>query len=146
MSPRTSELICSRVERLDALPTIPTVVISLLHYLEQPVEQLEGQQVADPVSCDPTLAAQCLRVANAPSLGRRPGVRTVRGAVTALGVQRLRDILLSFRLLGVVPEKKRSILIKEYPPLEQVDVSRFAVEMDTLAWETRALVTSIYRN
>lgn len=297
MSPRTSDLICSRVERLDALPTIPTILLSLLDYLEQPVEQLEGQKVADLVSCDPTLAAQCLRVANAPSLGRRPGVRTVRGAVTALGVQRLRDILLSCCLVGVLPEEKRlidpvafrehslgcalvsrqlackigfpdpekaylagllhdlgevvnsmsqpeeffaaaelafaegmplyeaeriirglthcdsgrilaehwglpdevkqvilyhhnvqqtkrhaglvalvslsdllcrmrglgdglyeskqvcflddpawSILIKEYPPLEQVDASRFAVEMDTFALETHALVTSIFRN
>ena len=89
------DLIRDRVKRVDALPTIPAILRPLLHYLEQPMEQLEVEKIVELISCDNSIAAQCLQMTNSPLYGRRQSVNTVRGAVIALGVRRLRDILLS---------------------------------------------------
>jgi HD-like signal output (HDOD) protein len=73
--------------------------------LQQPVDSLEVQQVVDLISHDKSLAAQCLRMANSSLFGRRENVDTIRSAVLALGLQRIRDMALSCSILQLVPEQ-----------------------------------------
>jgi len=108
MSNQTMEL-QKRLEGLDQMPTIPVVLAPLLKYLDQPLEKLEIQQVVELLSQDKSLAAQCLHMANSPIFGRWQSVDSIRGAVVALGLQRMRDIAVSCSVLKLTPKDKASI-------------------------------------
>jgi len=90
-------------ENIEAMPTIPVVLGPLLRYFEQPIDSLEVQQVVELISQDKSLAAQCLQMANSPLFGRWQSVDSIRGAVVALGMQRMRDIALSCSVLKLTP-------------------------------------------
>ena len=109
MSAQAKEALQKRLEGLEQMPTIPVVLAPLLRYLEQPLDQLEVQQVVDLISQDKSLAAQCLHMANSPLFGRWQTVDNVRGAVVALGLQRMRDIAVSCSMLSLLPKEKTSI-------------------------------------
>ncbi|HTZ96962.1 MAG TPA: HDOD domain-containing protein [Terriglobales bacterium] len=94
----------SRLERLEEMPTIPVVLAPLLRYLEQPLDTLEVQQVVDLISQDKSLAAQCLHMANSPLYGRWQSIDSIRSAVVALGLHRMRDIAVSCSLLKLSPK------------------------------------------
>lgn len=104
-----SEQLLQRLEKLDEMPTIPVVLAPLLRYLEQPLDTLEVQQVVDLISQDKSLAAQCLHLANSPLYGRWQKVDSVRSAVVALGLQRMRDIAVSCSVLKLVPRGKTQL-------------------------------------
>jgi HD-like signal output (HDOD) protein len=57
------------------------------------------------VSYDGAIAAQCLRLANSPLFGRRQ-TETVRAAVMALGLDRVRSILFGLCMNRVIPQDK----------------------------------------
>lgn len=109
MSTQPSETLRKRLDGLEQMPTIPVILAPLLKYLEQPLEQLEVQQVVDLLSQDKSLAAQCLRMANSPMFGRWQTVDSVRSAVVALGLQRMRDIAVSCSVLKLTPKDKSSM-------------------------------------
>jgi HD-like signal output (HDOD) protein len=93
----------SRLEKLNSIPTIPAIVRPLLRYMEKPVDQVEVKRVVDMISCDESVAAQCLRMANS-ALYFLPGVvKTIQGAVIVLGVRKVREILLACSLLNLLP-------------------------------------------
>jgi HD-like signal output (HDOD) protein len=71
--------------------------------LEQPVDSLDIQEVVDLISKDKSLAAQCLQFANSPLFGRWQNIDSVRGAVLAVGMQRMRDIAVSCSVLKLTP-------------------------------------------
>jgi HD-like signal output (HDOD) protein len=99
-------LIRERVERLNAIPTVPAIIRPLLFYLERPVDQVEVQRIVDLVSCDESISAQCLRVANSALYFRSREVKSVHGAIVVLGVRQIREILLSCSLLNLLPKEK----------------------------------------
>jgi len=98
-----------KLQRLDQMPSIPVVVAPLLRYLEQPLDHLDTQKVVEMISQDKSLAAQCLRMANSPLFGRWQAVESVRDAVIALGMQRMRDIVFSCSILTLVPGDRTQI-------------------------------------
>lgn len=93
------ETLAKHVDRLDSMPSLPTVVAPLLRYLEQPLDTLDLQQVVDMISQDKSLAAQCLQMSNSPLFGRWQQIDSIRSAVVALGLQRMRDIVVSCSVL-----------------------------------------------
>ena len=88
---------------MEQMPSLPVVLYPLLRYLERPVDKVEVQEVVDLISQDKSLSAQCLHVANSPLFGRWKPVDSVRDAVVALGMQRMRDIAMSCCILTLVP-------------------------------------------
>lgn len=94
----------SAVERLDAVPGIEAILQPLLSYLQKPFEQQDMQRIVDLISHDNSLAAQCLHIANSPLFGRWQAITSVRAAVVALGLQRMRDIAVSCCILKLMPE------------------------------------------
>jgi HD-like signal output (HDOD) protein len=104
MTPTLRELIRERVERLNSIPTVPAIIRPLLFYLERPVDQVEVQRIVDLVSCDESISAQCLRVANSALYFRSREVKSVHGAIIVLGVRQIREILLSCSLLNLLPK------------------------------------------
>ncbi len=105
MTPTLRELIRERVERLNSIPTVPAIIRPLLFYLDKPVDQVEVQRIVDLVSCDESISAQCLRVANSALYFRSREVRSVHGAIVVLGVRQIREILLSCSLLNLLPKE-----------------------------------------
>ena len=99
------EEVIPRIRQLDEIPTIPAIVQPLAKMLQLPVEQVDVEEVVGLVSCDSTIAAQCLRMANSPLFGRRQ-TETVRNAILALGLQRVQSILLGCCLNRIVPSGK----------------------------------------
>jgi HD-like signal output (HDOD) protein len=99
----------TKLEGLENMPTIPVVLAPLLRYLEQPVDDLEVPQVVELISQDESLAAQCLHMANSPLYGRWQSVDSVRSAVVALGLQRMRDIAVSCSVLTLIPTSQGSL-------------------------------------
>jgi len=98
------EVIRSRLEKLNSIPTVPAIVRPLLHYMEKPADQMEVKRVVDMISCDEAVAAQCLRMANSALFFLPQSVKTIHGAVIVLGVRRVREILLACSLLNLLPK------------------------------------------
>jgi HD-like signal output (HDOD) protein len=103
------EFLRTRIQEMDSLPSVASIVRPLLHYLEDPGDQIEVPKVVELVSCDNSITAQCLRMANSPLFGRSREVDTVRGAVVALGMRRLREILLSCVLVRLTPKGNQTL-------------------------------------
>ena len=105
MSEQTQTALRKKLESLEQMPTIPAALAPLLRYLEQPVDQMDLQQVVSLISQDESLASKCLHLANSPLFGRFQAVDSIRSAVVALGLQRMRDIAVSCSVLKLVPDK-----------------------------------------
>ena len=97
------ENIKARIEQLVSIPSVEGILQPLVGYLQQPLESLDLQRVVDLISHDNSLAAQCLHMANSPLFGRWQAITTTRGAVLALGLQRMRDIAVSCCVLKMLP-------------------------------------------
>ncbi len=109
MTPRVNDVLLQKLDRLDQMPSLPVTLLPLLRYLEQPLDCLDIQEVVDLISQDKSLSAQCLHMANSPLFGRFQQVDTLRGAVMAIGLQRMRDIVLSCSVLKLTPSLRAGI-------------------------------------
>jgi HD-like signal output (HDOD) protein len=101
----TLEMIRPKIKALESMPTVPAIVMPLTSMLQLPPEQIKLDKVVELASYDPTIAAQCLRMANSPLFGRRNS-ETVRSAVMALGMKRIQAIVLGCCLNNIVPADK----------------------------------------
>jgi putative nucleotidyltransferase with HDIG domain len=80
---------------------VPAILRPLLSQLDRPPEEVQIDDLVELVRCDNSLTAKCLQVSNSPLFVRSKPVATIRGAVIALGVQRLRVIILSACMVNV---------------------------------------------
>lgn len=98
--------LADRISGLTAIPTVPTTLLPLLHLLELPADEWDMKRITDLISCDPSLAAQCLRMANSPLFGRSRTITTIHAAIITIGTGRLWDLLTAFCLMDVIPTDK----------------------------------------
>ena len=98
MKPEMSKMLQRRVSELGSLPVMPSILQSLGTCLSASPADLDIARIVELISYDKSLAAQCLRVANSAIFSRQSGVESVRQAVIALGIQRIRDIVYSCSL------------------------------------------------
>lgn len=82
-----------KLDSLTELPTIPTVMSQVLSALDNP--NLSANQLASIIERDQTLTAKVLRVANSPFYGFARRISTIDLAVVILGVNVLKEIVLS---------------------------------------------------
>jgi HD-like signal output (HDOD) protein len=107
--PTIKDKLVAKLERMGAIPSIKAILEPLLQELDQPIEQQKMSRVVELIAHDNSLAAQCLHMANSPLFGRSQTVQTVRGAVVALGLRRMRDIAISCCVLNMLPWEKMNI-------------------------------------
>jgi putative nucleotidyltransferase with HDIG domain len=98
VKPETSKMLQRRVSELGSLPVMPSILQTLGTCLSASPADLDIVRIVELISYDKSLAAQCLRVANSAIFSRQSGVESVRQAVIALGIQRIRDIVYSCSL------------------------------------------------
>ncbi len=95
----------TQIKMMDSISTAPAILMPLLDMMRLPSDQIRLERVVELVSYDGAIAAQCLRLANSPLFGRRQ-TETVRSAVMALGLERVRSILFGLCVNRVVPQDK----------------------------------------
>ncbi len=98
MNPVTYDILTQRVKRMGTLPAMPTILTTLCEALSARASQIDVHRIAQTISYDKSLTAQCLRVANSALFRQRGDVATVREAVLALGLWRIRDLAFSCSL------------------------------------------------
>jgi HD-like signal output (HDOD) protein len=94
-----------QIKKLDSISTAPAILKPLLDMLRVPSDDIRIEKIVELASYDGAIAAQCLRLANSPLYGKRE-TETVRAAVMALGLERVRSLLLGLCLNRVIPEDK----------------------------------------
>jgi HD-like signal output (HDOD) protein len=95
----------AQIKTLDSISTAPAILQPLLDILRQPSENVPFEKVVKLASYDGAIAAQCLRLANSPLFGCRP-IETVRAAIAALGIERVRSMLFGVCVNQVIPKDK----------------------------------------
>jgi HD-like signal output (HDOD) protein len=105
MNALTESKLHAQIQQMDSISTAPAILQPLLEMLRLPSEEIKIEKVVDLVAYDGAIAAQCLRLANSPLYGRRQ-IETVRSAVMALGLDRVRTLLLGLCMNRVIPADK----------------------------------------
>ncbi|MFT5582985.1 MAG: HD-like signal output (HDOD) protein [Cognaticolwellia sp.] len=81
-----------------APPMLPRVAIEILRLSQAPVTIELSRDIEPLLAQDPLLTAQVLRAANAPGMGAKKPIRSIRQAVTRLGLRGLRDVVITVSL------------------------------------------------
>ncbi len=95
MNPVTYNILTQRIKQLGNLPAMPAILATLCEALSQKPNQIDVHKIVRHISYDKSLAAQCLRMANSALFRRRGDVSSVKDAVAALGLWRIRDLVFS---------------------------------------------------
>jgi putative nucleotidyltransferase with HDIG domain len=95
-----------RVQRIEAMPAIPTVFLPLLNMLSDGGKDVGLDEVVRLISYDNSIAAQCMRVASSPLFGLSHAPTSIKSAVISLGLRRVETILLTCCLGQAFPAKK----------------------------------------
>lgn len=90
-----------REHLLDSIPSIPAILPSLVRELELPAEKVDLLRVADLISRDKSLTAQCIRMANSALFSRSINTDSVRGAIRTLGISHIYDIVNACVIVGI---------------------------------------------
>ena len=94
-----SELLRKRVERLEGLPTLPSVANSLISLTNSP--QTSATEVGDLISKDQALTSRVLKLVNSAYYGFPKQITTVNHAVVILGFSRVKNIVLAASVFGI---------------------------------------------
>src|SRR5512146_1258588 len=94
-----------KIGALDRMPSIPAILVPLLRLLEEAPETVDVQRIVDLIGHDKSLAAQTLQMANSPLFGRYQNIASIRGAVLALGIERVREMATTCSILNLLPSQ-----------------------------------------
>ena len=90
----------SIVERIQKLPTLPEVGMSILNVAGDP--EISMDEISDVINRDPALAARVLKVANSPFYGMPRQVDSLQLALVILGLSEVRNIALGIMILKII--------------------------------------------
>lgn len=105
-NPALQKAINGRTDLLQSIPSIPVILQSLIGEVSQAPEKVDLHRVADLISRDKSIAAQCLRLANSPLLGRGTPTDSVKGAIRTLGISHIREIAVSTMMMQLGGSQK----------------------------------------
>lgn len=89
------------IQGLDDLPSLPAVVMELLGSIDQ--EDVDISVLARKVSSDQALTAKTLRLANSSAFGLQVKATTIHQAMTYLGFQATRNLIMAAAMTGCFP-------------------------------------------
>lgn len=89
------------VQGLEDLPSLPAVVMELLGSIDQ--EDIDISVLARKVSADQALTAKTLRLANSSAFGLQVKATTIQQAMTYLGFQSTRNLIMAAAMTGCFP-------------------------------------------
>ncbi len=97
--PIDSDLLRKRVERLEGLPTLPSVANSLMSMTQS--LQTSATEVGELISKDQALTTRVLKLVNSAYYGFPKQISTVNHAVVILGFSRVKNIVLAASVFGI---------------------------------------------
>ncbi len=109
MNPVTYDILTQRVKQLANLPAMPSILSSLTEALSLPAGKIDLDKIIESISYDESLTAQVLRLANSALFRQRGDVASVRDAVIALGLWRIRDLAFSCTLPLMFPKLSSAV-------------------------------------
>lgn len=94
------KLLRSQIERIDTLPTIPSVLRKLLAVIENP--KISLTEIGNFISNDPVLTSRVLKMVNSPIYGFPGRISSVQQALILLGLNVVRGLLLGVSVFEVM--------------------------------------------
>lgn len=94
------KLLRAQIERIDTLPTIPSVLRKLLVVIENP--KISLTEVGNFISNDPVLTSRVLKMVNSPIYGFPGRISSVQQALILLGLNVVRGLLLGVSVFEVM--------------------------------------------
>jgi putative nucleotidyltransferase with HDIG domain len=88
------------LECIDSLATLPSVYAQVCRLLEDP--ETSVTEIAEEVSRDPAISLRLLKVVNSPFFALSRKIRTVRDAVTLLGFEATRNVVLMVSVMKIL--------------------------------------------
>lgn len=101
-----------KIRNLPNLPTLPASVIMTLSYLREP--EVDVHKVVGAVSRDQVLLAQVLKLINSGFYGLRSKVDSVAHAVNLLGLNKLKELLLTVSVMEPLAHKDPQLWFHAY--------------------------------
>jgi putative nucleotidyltransferase with HDIG domain len=93
-------------KNIQSLPTLPTVYGVMTRAMENPL--ISNEKIAEIISADQSTAFKILKVANSPFYGFRGKIDTVTKAILYLGLNEVKDIVLSLSVTGMFSGSKNT--------------------------------------
>ena len=95
-----TKLLRAQIERIDTLPTIPSVLKKLLAVIENP--KISLTEVGNFIQSDPVLTSRVLKMVNSPIYGFPGRISAVQQALILLGLNVVRGLLLGVSVFEVM--------------------------------------------
>jgi len=86
------------ISRLDSLPSLPSLYLELVEHLQSPDASVRG--IGDIISRDPGMTAKILQLVNSAFFGLRREISSPAQAVTLLGVETVKDLVLAVQVFS----------------------------------------------
>lgn len=96
------------------LVDLPSIPVLMMEALQCTASNPNLSHLADKIAQDPPMVARILRIANSPFYGMSREISTLREAIVLLGLNRVRDMLLSVCFLKLMPVPHKDF---DYPLL-----------------------------
>ena len=116
------------IRRVEELPTLPAIITRILEVLED--ERTSARDLERVVSCDQSIAARVLRIANSAYYGFSREITTMHRAIIILGFQTVRALALGSSIFETfLGGDKRSCFDRTTYWLHSIATSRCAMAM-----------------
>ena len=92
----------ARIEQSGNLPTLPTVIVRVMEIVDNP--QTTGRQLGDEIAKDQVLSAKVLKLVNSGFYGFSQPISTVSHAVTMLGFDAVKSLVVSASVLEIMDQ------------------------------------------
>lgn len=107
MSTSKTDRLFHRLSHVENLPSMPPVVAEALHLLSQP--EVSAANLAHLIERDQALTSRLLRIANSPFYGFPRKISTIRLAISLLGNDAIREILVTATLYELLHTAQDSL-------------------------------------
>jgi putative nucleotidyltransferase with HDIG domain len=103
------DLVPSVRDGLKLLPPLPTIVLELLKEIQSKTST--ASSIAQIAASDPSLAASLLRAVNNSAVGLRNKVTSISQAVSLLGFDAVRTLVIRLKLEGLLPHRSEASMV-----------------------------------
>jgi len=101
----------NRLSSIKSLPTLPVVADNVIKLTQNP--DSTAFEIAEAISQDQSLASKVLKTANSAYYGFPRKITTINYAIVVLGLNNIKNIVLSTSIMGQFPKKDQNLLFDQ---------------------------------
>jgi len=98
----------NRLSSIKSLPTLPVVADNVMKLIRNP--DSTAYEIAEAISQDQSMASKVLKTANSAYYGFPRKITTIHYAIVLLGLNNIKNIVLSSSIMGQFPKKNQNLL------------------------------------